>query len=158
MMTAESCKDFFTPFANEFINHTRVNSSPVLEDYECTKADVLFAPNENGELYLEKTVHYDIPLFRGDFSDNDKHFESFSDSKYDWERVNRELLHMKQVKKEEPIATEARAFVHPATGLVHPVPLEWEEDLKMDKMRKTQARKRQMAADSQTVLSSMHDE
>ena len=64
----------------------------------------------------------------------------------------------KEVKKEEPIATEARAFVHPATGLVHPVPLEWEEDLKMEKMRKTQARKRQMAEDSQTVLSSMHEE
>lgn len=87
-----------------------------------------------------------------------KHFERFGDSKFDWERVDRELLHVVEVKKEKPIATEARAFVHPATGLVHPVPLEWEEDLKMEKMRKTQARKRQMAEDSQTVLSSMHEE
>ena len=130
----------------------------MLDAAECAKADALFAPNEQGELFLEKTVHYDIPLFRGDCADNDKHFERFGDSKFDWERVDRELLHVVEVKKEKPIATEARAFVHPATGLVHPVPLEWEEDLKMEKMRKTQARKRQMAEDSQTVLSSMHEE
>lgn len=157
-MTAESCKEFYTPFANESINHLRVASSPVLDAAECAKADALFAPNEQGELFLGKTVHYDIPLFRGDCADNDKHFERFGDSKFDWERVDRELLHVVEVKKEKPIATEARAFVHPATGLVHPVPLEWEEDLKMEKMRKTQARKRQMAEDSQTVLSSMHEE
>ena len=103
-MTAESCKAFFTPFANESIHHLRVTSSPVLEAAECEKADALFAPNAQGELFLEKTVHYDIPLFRGDCTDNDKHFERFDDSKYDWERVDRELLHVEEVKKEEPIA------------------------------------------------------
>ena len=156
-MTAESCKEFYTPFANESINHLRVTSSPVLDAAECAKADALFAPNEQGELFLEKTVHYDIPLFHGSCEDNDKHFERFGDSKFDWERVDRELLHVVEVKKEKPIATEARAFVHPATGLVHPVPLEWEEDMMMEKRRQKIRRQRQMKADSDVVLSSMNE-
>lgn len=157
MMTSESCRPFLLPFAEEAINRHNTVTKPVFEEAECAKADALFAPNEKATLELEKTVHYDIPLFHGSCEDNDKHFEKFEDSKYDWERVNDELYHVKEVKKEEAIATKKRAFVHPATGLVHPVPLEWEEDMMMEKRRQKIRRQRQMKADSEVVLSSMNE-
>ena len=91
MMTSESCRPFLLPFAEEAINRHNTMTKPVLEEAECAKADALFAPNEKATLELEKTVHYDIPLFHGSCEDNDKHFEKFEDSKYDWERVNDEL-------------------------------------------------------------------
>ena len=104
-------------------------------------------------LALDKTNTYDIPLFHGDAMDNDKHFNTVSNEKYDWRRLQKEYLHGEV--EEETIKYSERSFVHPVTKLVHPVPYEWEEDIQMNIEERKRERENQMDYESEIVLSSV---
>ena len=48
-----------------------------------------------------------------------------------------------------------RSFVHPATGLTHPVPMEWEEDMRMARDQRRLQRQEQMGREAEIILDSM---
>ena len=166
------------------------------------QAKKFFEPVPNAQLELAKENIYEIPLFRGELREQEDDFLSFSDDKYDWNKVQSELTQIirstetdteemirveerrkkdkKKKEKErketsdededdeedkekstteesltkssEPIVFKKRAFIHPVSGLVHPVPFEWEEDLEMEKRRATIELDKKSKLDREIVL------
>ena len=107
---------------------------------------------------MTKTHHYDIPIFHGDAFDkaNDESFTEVPTSRYDWDRIHNELYHIQEeTRKVDEIAQESRSFVHPVTGLTHPVPMEWEEDMRMARKERGYHRRMQLEEERDVVLQSM---
>lgn len=121
-------------------------------------ADSLFAPAPEAELSLNKTHHYDIPMFRGDAlnKENETYFTEVPTSRYDWERIHKDIYNIQEEeRKVDELAKETRSFVHPVTGLTHPVPMEWEEDMRMARNERGYHRRMQLEEESEIVLQNM---
>ena len=140
---------------NRFIDRKHEHTEVVISEEAIEAANRLFVPSPEAELALEKTNLYDIPLFHGEAL-NSAEFKEVNQTKYDWKRIKKELLH---VEEEEPVkdglTAERRSFVHPVTGLTHPVPLEWEEDIRFAKTKQRLAKQAHLETECDVVLNSV---
>ena len=155
-MHSDQKKDYLNGIRSRFIDRKREHSEVVISEEAIEAANRLFIPSPEAELALEKTNLYDIPLFHGDAVNTESEFSEVNQTKYDWKRIKKELLHMEE---EEPVkdglTAERRSFVHPVTGLTHPVPLEWEEDIRFAKTQQRLSKQAQMETERDVVLSSV---
>ena len=151
LFNKEEGKEFRNRLESRFALQRGYKVSHALQREVVDSVNALFEGEPS--LKLEKSHVYDIPLFRGEGLDNDKHFYSASDEKYDWSRVDKELL-LREEEESAPRVGE-RSFIHPVTKLVHPVPFEWEEDIVMEKEERQRKRQRQMELESEIVLSAV---
>ena len=113
----------------------------------------LFEALPEAELQLHKRFQYDIPMFRGEAAGNEAVFAETNESRYDWERIEREMYHLEGERGGK--TANRRSFVHPATGLTHPVPMEWEEDMRMARDQRRLQRQEQMGREAEIILDSM---
>ena len=137
-----------------FIDRVREEKTAEATEKDVEAANALFAPVPEAELSLSKTFHYDIPMFRGESAGNEEAFTETNETKYDWKRIEREMYHLEAEREKESLATH-RSFVHPVTGLTHPVPMEWEEDMRMARDQRRLQRKEQMGRECDIILDSM---
>lgn len=156
MLRSDEKKDFLNGIHYRFIDHIHQHTELVISEEAIEKANRLFVPTPDAELALEKTNLYDIPLFHGEALNSESEFMEINKTKYDWKRIQKELLH---IEEEEPVkdglTAEKRSFVHPVTGLTHPVPLEWEEDIRLAKTERLLAREKQLETERDIILNNV---
>ena len=156
MLQSDQKKDYLNGIRNRFIDHKHEHTEVVISEEAIEAANRLFVPSPKAELALEKTNLYDIPLFHGEALNSEAEFKDVTQTKYDWKRIRKELLH---IEEEEPVkdslTAERRSFVHPVTGLTHPVPLEWEEDIHFAKTNQRLAKQAQLETERDMVLNSV---
>lgn len=113
----------------------------------------MLVPNPQIHFDLEKINHYDIPMFRGDCFENESFMKVVPEDEYDWDRVDLDTYHI--LPEENDILPKKRAFKHPVTGIMHVVPPEWMDDIRVAKEQKKRERERQIIYESELVLSNV---
>lgn len=137
-----------------FVDRVREEKTAEVTEETVAAANELFAPVAEAELSLSKTFHYDIPMFRGEAEGNEEAFTETNETRYDWKRIEREMYHLEGQREKDGLGTH-RSFVHPVTGLTHPVPMEWEEDMRMARNQRRLQREEQMGRECEIILDSM---
>ena len=92
-------------------------------------------------------------MFRGDCFENESFMKVVPEDEYDWDRVDLDTCHI--LPEENDILPKKRAFKHPVTGIMHVVPPEWMDDIRVAKEQKKRERERQIIYESELVLSNV---
>lgn len=88
----------------------------------------------SAKISLKKAVIYNIPQFRGQnrLPEGKHAYEQRHKYTHDWERVYLDMNEMEEVGAIEPFSTAPtsnKSYIHPRTGLIMPVNMEWEDDM-----------------------------
>ena len=153
LLSEEAGNGFLQGLQRRFIDRQRGEGAAEVTESHVAAASRLFEALPEAELQLHKRFQYDIPMFRGEAAGNEAVFAETNESRYDWERIEREMYHLEGERGGK--TANRRSFVHPATGLTHPVPMEWEEDMRMARDQRRLQRQEQMGREAEIILDSM---
>lgn len=100
---------------------------------------------------LDKIHHFEMPMFRGDSFGNEDFMKVVPEDEYDWNRVDEDTYYL--VHDEDTCNPRKRAFRHPVTGIMHPVPSEWMDEMRVAEETRKKQREQQIRYESELVLS-----
>lgn len=90
-------------------------------------------------------------MLRGECFGNEAFLKVVPEDVYDWKRVDEDTYYA--LDQEDDCNPRKRAFRHPVTGLMHPVPPEWMDDMRVAEEERKRQREQQIQYESEMVLS-----
>lgn len=113
--------------------------------------EALLRPDPEVEFDLDKIHHFEMPMLRGDCFGNEEFMKVVPEDVYDWDRVDEDTYYL--VHDEDDCNPRKRAFRHPVTGIMHPVPQEWMDEMRVAEETRKRQREQQIRYEGEMVLS-----